>query len=73
MPGSTPLHDAALKGQTEVARVLLAHGADAKVKRLDGATPLHDAALGRYAGVTELLLGTWSGDQCRGCIGDHPS
>jgi ankyrin repeat protein len=60
MPGmlSDPLrlHDAALKGQMEVTRVLLEHGANVRTRNSDGATPLHDAALGGQVGIVALLL-----------------
>jgi ankyrin repeat protein len=43
--GSSPLHDAALKGTREVIELLIAHGAELNARERDGsATPLHYAA-----------------------------
>ena len=50
------LHDAALKGHTGVAYLLIKKGADPKRKNPQGATPLHDAALAGHREVVELLL-----------------
>jgi ankyrin repeat protein len=57
--GSTPLHCAAWKGHTDVAKALLDYGAD--VNALDqrthrGGTPLHAAAHGNQRAVAALLL-----------------
>ncbi|WP_428423916.1 ankyrin repeat domain-containing protein [Methylibium sp.] len=51
--GETPLMIAALKGQPEVARVLIERGADVD---LTGWTPLHYAAAGNSLPVLQLLL-----------------
>src|SRR5204862_411841 len=55
--GHTALHIAALAGQANVAKVLIAHGAD-KTVRLDhnGETPLHLAALLGRRKVIDLLI-----------------
>jgi cytohesin len=55
--GSTPLHDAALKGTREVIELLLAHAAEINARnREDGATPLHFAAsFGRLDAVKALV------------------
>lgn len=44
LPGGTPFYLAALVGDTEVMRLLLAHGADPKVTARDNTTPLMVAA-----------------------------
>jgi len=50
------LHDAALKGHTRVAELLIEHGADVNERNVAGATPLHDAALAGQRGMCTLLL-----------------
>ena len=49
--GFTPLHEAALNGDIEFARLLLEHGADVNAKMKDGKTPLTFAVEG---GQTEM-------------------
>ena len=49
-PFGTPLTMAAANGRTEVARLLLAKGADINVRTDEGDTPLHDAASRGHAG-----------------------
>ena len=56
---STPLHWAAWKNQVEVARVLLAAGADVNAVNQNGhwgTTPLHAAAHGNQKAVAEVLI-----------------
>lgn len=50
------IHDAALKGHTRVAELLLDHGADVNERNAAGATPLHDAALAGQKAMCLLLL-----------------
>ena len=52
----TPLHIAALYGQKEVAKLLLANKTDVNAKDNYGATPLLWAALQGHEDVAELLL-----------------
>ena len=58
----TSLHEAALKGKVEVVRVLLDHGANAKLETEGGETPLHTVSRGEYdsqeqgASTARLLL-----------------
>ena len=55
--GATPLHDAALAGQTAVAVALLEHGARIDARDTEsGATPLHRAASWGRREMVELLL-----------------
>jgi hypothetical protein len=54
--GNTPLHFAASKGCTEVARLLLRHGADPNAQDKNGETPLHIAASEGHVGIVKLLL-----------------
>ncbi|KAI8865646.1 ankyrin [Ramicandelaber brevisporus] len=56
----TPLHLAAMKGQHEVAKLLLEHGAGASIMTSDGYTALHLAAqdghLSVYSNTSEVVL-----------------
>lgn len=54
--GATPLDAAAAGGAANVARVLLAAGADPNRSGRDGASPLEDACLKGFYSVAELLL-----------------
>lgn len=51
-----PLHSAAFYGRTGVARLLLAHGADANRIDANGETPLHRAAFRQHPDIVRLLL-----------------
>jgi len=51
-----PLNDACLKGQMQIAEMLLGRGARVNARNAAGVTPLHDAALGGNAEVVKLLL-----------------
>jgi ankyrin repeat protein len=53
----TPLHSAAAARQVEIARVLIAHGANVNAMQADsGFTPLHEAALNGNLDFARLLL-----------------
>ena len=54
--GRTALHAAAEKGHLEVAKVLLASGADFKATDKDGRTPLHKACERGCLAVGIMLL-----------------
>lgn len=54
--GNTPLHIAALFGQTEIMELLIQKGADVNAGNNDGATPLHAAALFGQAEAAETLI-----------------
>lgn len=54
--GTTPLADAALKGDLETVRLLLEAGARPDAVSGAGAQPIHDAALGDNAGVIRELV-----------------
>jgi ankyrin repeat protein len=53
--GATPLHWAALRDHEEVARELIAHGADVNAQNRDGETPLRVAERSKKRGVAQLL------------------
>jgi Ankyrin repeats (3 copies)/Ankyrin repeats (many copies) len=52
----TPLHKAAASGSTDVAKLLLDHGAKVDARDFLGATPLSWAATGGHKNVATLLL-----------------
>ena len=51
----TPLHAAALAGNTEIVALLIKHGADVNVAKKDGWTPLKFATRSKRAEVVEIL------------------
>ena len=55
--GFTPLHEAALNGDSEFARLLLDHGADVNAKMKDGKTPLTFAVQGGQTEMAAFLRG----------------
>ena len=54
--GVTPLHQAALRGNKEVAELLIANGADVNEMSKFGDTLLHFAAFGGHKEIVELLI-----------------
>ena len=52
----TPLHEACHTGQLEIARYLLANGADITSQDRDGMTPLHWAAWHQHLDLIDLLV-----------------
>jgi hypothetical protein len=54
--GETALHAAATNGALAAAQMLLAAGADLRLRDIDGGTALHSAVLKGHCAVAELLL-----------------
>jgi len=54
--GRTPLHRAAARGNSEIAKALLKAGADSNPRNKAGATPIHWAAGGGFVDVVQVLL-----------------
>jgi len=68
--GVSPLSMAAMKGDLELARLLLASGASVDVRNKDGSTPLHGAAfLGRIEAL-ELLLDQGADPEAKSAASD---
>jgi len=53
--GFTPLHEAALTGQSNLALLLLEHGADITAKDSTGKTALDHALAGKHDAVASIL------------------
>jgi len=53
----TALHEAAFRGNLEIAQLLLAHGADATIRNQDGHTPLDIAQAKGHAALARRLRG----------------
>ena len=70
--GTTALGWAALVGNVEIARMLLAAGADANGKTRDGSGPLSAAAFLGRADVCELLLNSGSDPKLKNNEGEDP-
>ena len=54
--GATPLHNAALEGNLEICKLLIAHGANIDTKDNNDWTSLHNAAFKDHREVCELLI-----------------
>ena len=73
--GSTPLHCATWKGQTDVVSVLLEAGADVNAVNQNshwGTTPLHAAAHANQAAIAKLLLGRGADTKAKDMEGRTP-
>jgi len=55
-PTDTPLHYAAVNGDTEIVEMLLNRGANINAKNWCGITPLHNAVKSKKMEITEYLL-----------------
>jgi hypothetical protein len=54
--GAAALHHAALTGQEEAIRILVAHGADLNLRTRVGLTPLHTAIYAKEPGAASVLI-----------------
>jgi ankyrin repeat protein len=54
--GMSPLHDAAVDGHVEIARLLLQNGAEVNARSKYGFTPLHWAAIFGHVDILHLLV-----------------
>ncbi|GIY29024.1 uncharacterized protein CDAR_557801 [Caerostris darwini] len=54
--GSSPMHEAARRGDVEIVESLITKGAKINVERFDGITPLHHAIIHGHTPVVDLLL-----------------
>ena len=52
----SPLHEAAYQGNSEIAQLLVDHGANLNIRNSYGRTPVHDALLSHSIETLELLL-----------------
>lgn len=70
--GKTPFHVAVSKGDVEVVRLLLSHGADVNARDKYGATSLHSAASEGTTKIAELLLANKADINARDSFGNTP-
>ncbi|MBI5659597.1 MAG: ankyrin repeat domain-containing protein [Nitrosomonadales bacterium] len=54
--GTTPIHLATEKGDSEIVRTLIRHGANFRMKGADGRRPLEIALTKRFVRTTEILF-----------------
>ena len=54
--GDTPLHEACFRGDVEIVKELLTHGADPDAENNDGVNPLATACMGNYVEVVKAIL-----------------
>jgi cytohesin len=71
-PGNTPLHDAAVAGQLDAVKLLLAAGATIDAQDDRGRTPLHEAARKGRAEVAEFLINAGARPDLRDRLGQTP-
>lgn len=70
--GETALHKAAMIGHSELARTLIAHGADLNASSKAGSTPLHIAATANREEVARILLASGADVNARDALGLTP-
>jgi ankyrin repeat protein len=62
--GSTPLHNALKNGHENIAKLLIAEGADINASDRDGTEPLHLAVMKGFLKVAELLIAKGADVNC---------
>jgi ankyrin repeat protein len=67
---ATPAREAAARGQTEVANLLLEHGADVNAMDADAQTLLHVASIKGHADVADVLIERGADRRTKGGHGD---
>ena len=70
--GTTPLHGAALCGQTDFARLCISHGAEVSARNKLGFTPLHDASQEGWLEIVEMLVAAGASYDDRNIYGSAP-
>lgn len=70
--GETPLHMAAIRGETKQVKELISQGADVNVKDFADWTPLHEACNLGYYEVAKLLILAGADVNTRGLENDTP-
>ncbi|XP_072903414.1 ankyrin repeat domain-containing protein 12 isoform X1 [Hemitrygon akajei] len=70
--GETPLHMAAIRGETKQVKELISQGADVNVKDFAGWTPLHEACNLGYYDVAKQLILAGADVNTRGLENDTP-
>ena len=70
--GNTPLHDAALDGQTGAVELLIAKGADFDAENNSGDTSLHMAAFNGHMAAAQLLIAKGANVNSQNHIGVTP-
>ena len=70
--GKTPLHEALLRGQTEIARLCISHGAEVRAKTKLGFTPLHAASQEGWLEIVRMLVAAGASYGDRNIYGHAP-
>ncbi len=70
--GQTPLHIAAIQGQTGVVEYLIDRGASTKAKDISGSTPLHEAVRYGRTDIVKLLLKANANPNAQDSLGKSP-
>jgi ankyrin repeat protein len=70
--GQTPLHFAAIQGETGIVSYLLEHGAAIEAKDISGSTPLHEAVRYGHVNVVLMLLNRGANPNARDGLGKTP-
>jgi len=68
----TPLHEAVVKGNKDVASLLIDKGADLNAKLISGRTALHLAFISGHSEIAELLIANGADVTARDNEGNSP-